>query len=513
MSKKLVVLCLYVLGLPAAHGQDHATADAHHQQAMALYRARDGEGAVRELKKAVEADEHYAEAWNDLGVIQRQRGELKPAIDSFRKAVTEKAIFVNAVYNLALALEAAGDRTGASEQIRHVIALAPRLPQGHALYARLLADTNQLGRAREEFRQALDLDSNLSQARTGLGAVLIKLGLITEALAELRQAVAHDSGSAQAHFQLGLALFQSGAQQEAKAEFENAVRIEPDLAEARINLGELEENEDRIADAIENYRAAARASSTADAPLRLARALIHTQALQEAKSTLETAIRRHPRNAALHVEMGKLLNNLGERKEALGELTIATEINPKEASSFFELSRVLHDLGRLDQQKAALETAIRLDPNAVEVRYALANLARQTGDTAASSSQLAKVQEIRQQQVDRDLALGEIRAGVVLAGKHEYDAAIEKFRHAIAINVQLGEAHFNLAGALLEKGDTDAAIQSFHKAIEIAPQWAEAHYQLGRALLQAGRREEAANEFHAALKYEPGHAGARLALR
>jgi tetratricopeptide (TPR) repeat protein len=165
------------------------------------------------------------------------------------------------------------------------------------------------------------------------------------------------------------------------------------------------------------------------------------------------------------------------------------------------------------EQKTALENAVRLDPNSVEARYALANLARQSGDTAASRAQFAKVQQLRQDEVNRDLAQGEIRAGVVLASKRDFDAAIQRFRKAIAIDPRLGEAHFDLAGALLEKGDARAAIPSFRKAIALAPTWAEAHYQLGRALLLSGERDEAMSEFRIALRNDPKHAGARQALK
>jgi tetratricopeptide (TPR) repeat protein len=170
-------------------------------------------------------------------------------------------------------------------------------------------------------------------------------------------------------------------------------------------------------------------------------------------------------------------------------------------------------MGKTEEQKAALETAVRLDPNLVEARYALANLARQQGDKAVSVEQFAKVQEIRKAEVNRDLALGDIRAGVVSAQKHEYDTAIEQFRKAVAIDPRLAEAHFNLAGALLEKGDVTIAIRSFREAIRLAPEWAEAHYQLGRALLRSGEKEAALAEFRTALKCDPQHAAARQALR
>jgi len=174
---------------------------------------------------------------------------------------------------------------------------------------------------------------------------------------------------------------------------------------------------------------------------------------------------------------------------------------------------VLRQMGKKEEQKAALETAVRLDPNLVEARYALANLERQLGDTQASRAQFATVQHLRATEANHDLALGDVRAGVVLAEKHDYDSAIEHFRKAVAIDPYLGEAHFDLAGALLEKGDVMGAIKSFREAIRVAPEWAEAHYQLGRALLRAGQGEQAMTEFRTALKCDPQHAGAQEALR
>src|SRR4029077_2993742 len=93
MSKRLAIVCLYLLCRVAATAQDHAAAEAHHQQGMSLYRAHDAEGPIRELTQAVEIDPGYAPAWNDLGVIQRQRSHLQIAIDCFRKAVAANPQF------------------------------------------------------------------------------------------------------------------------------------------------------------------------------------------------------------------------------------------------------------------------------------------------------------------------------------------------------------------------------------------------------------------------------------
>ena len=61
MFRSFAILCLGALYLPAAQAPDHAAAKAHHQHGMALYRAHDTEGAIHELRQAVEIDAGSAE--------------------------------------------------------------------------------------------------------------------------------------------------------------------------------------------------------------------------------------------------------------------------------------------------------------------------------------------------------------------------------------------------------------------------------------------------------------------
>src|SRR5205807_2271797 len=132
-----------------------------------------------------------------------------------------------------------------------------------------------------------------------------------------------------------------------------------------------------------------------DAAAHLARALVKTAAFDEARSTLDVAIRHHPGDSPLYFERGKLLASMEHREAALRDLKTAIQLNPKAAEFYVEMSKVLHAMGKPEEQRAALETAVRLDPNLVEARYALANLARQQGDAAASREQFTKVQQIK----------------------------------------------------------------------------------------------------------------------
>ena len=126
---------------------------------------------------------------------------------------------------------------------------------------------------------------------------------------------------------------------------------------------------------------------------------------------------------------------------------------------------------------------------------------------------MEQTRRVREADTKRDLALGAVRSGVVLAQKGDYDGAIVAFRKALALNPELGEAHFNLAGALLQKGEIEGAVETFPAALKLAPHWPEAHYQYGRALWLANRKAEAIAEFRTALQQNPNHAEAKRALK
>ena len=219
-----------------------------------------------------------------------------------------------------------------------------------------------------------------------------------------------------------------------------------------------------------------------------------------------------PRSAALHFERGKLLRRKNDWEGARLALRKAVELRADSAEYQIELARALQKLDRQEEQRQALEAAIKLDPGSPEAHFALANLARGSGDAATAKSEFEKVRELRQGNINRDLASGAVRAGVLLAQKGDYDGAIREFRKALEINPEMGEAHFDLAGALMQKGEVGPAIASLRAALKVAPKWAEAHYQLGRALLIEGQREQAIAEFRTAIEQDPAHAGAKQAL-
>jgi len=70
--------------------------------------------AIERYLLAVELDPEYSEAWNNLGILQAQTGELQGACDAFRRGLSIAPEDARLHYNLADAL----DTMGFSEEAR-----------------------------------------------------------------------------------------------------------------------------------------------------------------------------------------------------------------------------------------------------------------------------------------------------------------------------------------------------------------------------------------------------------
>jgi len=164
------------------------------------------------------------------------------------------------------------------------------------------------------------------------------------------------------------------------------------------------------------------------------------------------------------------------------------------------------------EENRELEAALRLDPDNPTFHYALAERLKKQGDRTAAQTEYGKVQQLKDAQIQRDIALGNVRAGVKLAAAGDYKAAADEFRKAVEANPKLGEGWFDLAGALVQADDVAGSLPAFRKALQLAPHWPEAHYQYGKALLGANQREQAAAEFKTALEQDPQHTAAASSL-
>lgn len=104
-----------------------------------------------------------------------------------------------------------------------------------------------------------------------------------------------------------------------------------------------------------------------------------------------------------------------------------------------------------------------------------------------------------------DLQIGRLRGQT-----GDFSGAVTAFRHALEIQPDFAEAHYDLGLALLAGADNvppwTAALKEFRAAIKVQPQFPEALRMVGVCLLESGDAQGAIPELKAALRLNPASA-------
>lgn len=106
------------------------------------------------LKAALVFKPAYAEAHSNLGIVQRERGDMMAAINSFKSAIRIKPDFADAYSNLGATLKLIGDLDASCKALRMAIQLVPSHSDAHShlAYNLLLAGNYQEGWEEHEWR-------------------------------------------------------------------------------------------------------------------------------------------------------------------------------------------------------------------------------------------------------------------------------------------------------------------------------------------------------------------------
>jgi len=256
------------------------------------------------FQHAIEVTQGNYVAYNNLGVMERERHRLTQAIADYREALRIRPASLEAHNNLSEALLKEGRLEEATVQILETLRLKPDSADGHVNLGALLDRRGKLDAAMAEYREALRLAPENAVAHSGLGGVLTDLGRTEEGLREMREGIRLRPEYAEGYYNLGWLLATHGRAGEAIPIFQEAIRLDPDDTEAHYNLGTALAAEGRLAEAIVEFQAALRLTPDyANAHLNLGKALANGGRMEEAAAQFSEALRADP--------------NLKEAREAL----------------------------------------------------------------------------------------------------------------------------------------------------------------------------------------------------
>ena len=395
-----------------------------------------------------------------------QSGKVTEAVQIYRHMLEEMPDSAWTAYNLALALEATNDMKGAEDTLRNAVDMDPKQAKIQAELGRLELAKGDLQSAQKWLESALDLQPELVEARGNLAMLYAKKGDLTSAEKLLRQTVEDDTNYKEGHLNLGLILAQQNRKSDAEKELEKAVALAPKDPATLTTIGKAEVKMGKVAEGIGFLRQVADLVPHMAAPhLDLALALSSSYNLPTALVEASEAVRLAPQSAVAHFYRGRVLFDLGRGKEAQPEFETAcrldakmpepryflaliekqdgdyqraanlfqatVELQPRNAMAWYMLGQSLEKLSETSKALTAWRKAIEVDSKFAQALISLAR-ALQSTDQAESENLMARYLAVQKERRILDRADTLANNGIEAASAHDWPAAIQQMKEAIA---------------------------------------------------------------------------------
>ena len=362
-------------------------------QAEDAIQKHDYAGAELLLRKVVGHDPANYVAWFDLGFVENGLGKLDDSIAAYRKSVATKADVFESNLNLGLQL-AKSDNPEAEHFLRAATQLKPTSNASDG-----------------KFRAWLSLANVLEKSKPG----------------------------------------------EALDAYHQAATLQPKDPEPHVAAGHLFEQDNKFADAEQEYKQALALDPTSDALAGLANIYMRGRRFPEAEEYLRKLVAAHPEQAAAHAQLGRVLAAEGKNDEAIAELqTIA-----KGPSSDVSVQRDLADLyfaaGKNDEAEAAYRALVAAHPNEAELHQGL---------------------------------------GRTLLRQKKFPEAQKEFLATVRLKPDLGEGYGDLAFAASENKDYSLTVKALDARAKLLPEVAFTYFLRASALDHLRDYKQAAVDYH-----------------
>ena len=414
--------------------------------------ARHGQldGAMKIFAQALTHDPANVALMNALGATYHLLGDFENATEYFLKCLAADPGFVTARKNLAITYFAAGqydlaraellklrdssvspvgiadlflgmiaEKKGAYQEAAALLTEAGTLldhhPEGLLCLARAELQLNNLRKVQEaltDFEQAREVTASQKIQAAELYSLLAqaaqKAGDLTEAMQSLRRAAKLDPSKEDNYLDFVSICTDYDNYTLALEGAEVGLEHIPNSYRLLVQKGVALEGLGRIEDAEASLRQAAKLSKDHSiALLSLSIVQSHAGQLQDAESTLTSAIKEFPDNYYMHYQLGKVLLKLCEDESANPQFSTrakqeferAVRCNPAYADSYYQLAKVLQPASSKLAEQNYLK-CLRLDPSHGPAEYALARLYISMGRRAAGQQLIDRFE--RQRQADKD---------------------------------------------------------------------------------------------------------------
>jgi Flp pilus assembly protein TadD len=368
---RLIPILMLAPSLHAAVGQ--APKQNHSTQANEFVRAADDarqhgdlKTAIEDYRKALAIQPDLTKAHAGLGAALAAAGQFDEAVVEDRRALSATPQDETTRMNLAMALYRKGDLAHAATELEAIHVAHP----GDLSAAILLAYTyNKLGREAEAANLLGPLEAgheNNLELQYALAFALIQSGKQGEGLPRMEK-VARAKKSAEAWFIAGSARFYRGEMRDARADLDAAIELNPALPGLYSLAGQ---------------------------------ARYAMQDMEGAATAFRAALRANPMDFVANRDLGAMRLKEGDFETARPLLELALQLQPQDPLTRLQVAKLDDMTGRSAEAAAILEDLVKTDPDWLDPHWLLAAVYSQLNrpEDGRREREIAQQIQLRQRQ-------------------------------------------------------------------------------------------------------------------
>jgi protein O-GlcNAc transferase len=190
------------------------------------------DAAIDNYKQAIKIKPDYADAYYNMGVVQKDKGDLAAAIHSYKQAIKINPSFANAYHDMGNALNANNEQDAAINSYKQAIRINPNLFKAYNNIGHILSAKGDQGAAIDSYKKALKIRPNYVYAYNNMGVSLADKGEIEASIECYKQALKIKPDYAEAYYNMGHALVVKGELEPGIKSLEMALKFKQDYHSA-----------------------------------------------------------------------------------------------------------------------------------------------------------------------------------------------------------------------------------------------------------------------------------------